>query len=118
MKSPDKDDWGKIKRVLSYLKGTLHMHLILYTDSLTLSRWWVDATYAVHDDCRGHTGVGMSFGQGMSLSYSWKQKINTKSSTKAELVGVDDVLGYIFWACYFARAGIRYGSSLYSIRTT
>ena len=43
----------------------------------------------------------MSFGQGMALSYSWKQKINTKSSTEAELVGVDNLLGYILWACYF-----------------
>ena len=43
----------------------------------------------------------MSFGQGMALSYSWKQKINTKSSTEAELVGVDDLLGHIFWARYF-----------------
>jgi hypothetical protein len=67
---PDKDDWGKVKRVLSYLKGTLHMPLILSADSLILSRWWVDAAYAVHDDCRGHTGAGMSFGQGMALSYS------------------------------------------------
>ena len=43
----------------------------------------------------------MSFGQGMALSYSWKQKINMKSSTEAELVGVDDTLGYILWAGYF-----------------
>ena len=77
------------------------MPLILLADSLTLSRWWVDAAYAVHDDCRGHTGAGMSFGQGMALSYSWKHKINTKSSTEAELVGVDDLLGYILWARYF-----------------
>ena len=69
------------------------MPLILSADSLRLSRWWVDATYAVHDNCRGHNRVGMSFGQGMALSYSWKQKINTKSSTEAELVGVDDALG-------------------------
>ena len=88
--------------MLSYLKGTLHMPLILSADSLTLSRWWVDAAYAMHDDCRGHTGAGMSFGEGMmALSYSWKQKINTKSSMEAELVGVDDTLGYILWAGYF-----------------
>jgi len=37
----------------------------------------------------------------MTLSYSWKQKINTKRSTEAELVGVDDALGYILWDCYF-----------------
>ena len=67
VRSPDEDDWGKVKRVLSYLKGTLHMPLILSADSLTLSRWWVGAVYAVHDDCRGHTGAGMSFGQGMAL---------------------------------------------------
>jgi hypothetical protein len=97
----DEDDWGKVKRVLGYLKGTLHMPLILSAGSLTLSQWWVDAAYAVHDDCRGHTGAGMSFGQGMALSYSWKHKINTKSLTEAELVGVDDSLGYILCACYF-----------------
>ena len=74
VRSPDEDNWGKVKRVLSYLKGTLHMPLILSADSLTLSRWWVDATYAVRDDCHRHIGVGMSFGQGMALSYSWKQK--------------------------------------------
>jgi hypothetical protein len=77
------------------------MPLILSADSLMLSRWWVDAAYAVHDNCRGHTGAGMSFGQGMALSYSWKQKINTKNSTEAELVGVDDLLGYVLRACYF-----------------
>jgi hypothetical protein len=76
VRSPDEDDWGKVKRVLGYLKGTMHMLLILSADLLMLSRWWVDAAYAVHDDCRGHTGAGMSFGQGMALSYSWKHKIN------------------------------------------
>jgi hypothetical protein len=94
--------------VLSYLKGTLHMPLILSADSLTLSRWWVDAAYAVHDDCRGHTGAGMSFGQGMALSYSWKHKINTKSSTEAKLVGVDDSLGYILTLglLFYGRTGV------------
>jgi hypothetical protein len=42
----------------------------------------------------------------MALSYSRKQKINTKSSTKAKLVGVDDSLGYFLWACYFTDAVI------------
>jgi hypothetical protein len=37
----------------------------------------------------------------MLISYLWKHKINTKSSTEAELVGVHDSLGYILWARYF-----------------
>jgi hypothetical protein len=94
MRCPDEDNWGKVKRLLGYLKGTLHMPLILLADLLTLSRWWVDAAYAFHHDYRGHTGAGMSFGQRMAMSYSWKHKINTKSSTEAEIVGVDDSLVY------------------------
>ena len=86
---------------MGYLKGTLHMPLILSADLLTLSRLWVDIAYAVHNNYWGHTGAVMSFSQRMALSYSWKQKINTKSSTVAELVGVDDSIGYILWACYF-----------------
>jgi hypothetical protein len=101
VKSPDEDDWGKLKRLLQYLKGTIHMPLILSADSMTMPRWWVDAAYAVHHDCKGHTGAGMSLGRGMAMSYSWKQKINTKSSTEAEIVGVDDSLAYILWARYF-----------------
>ncbi len=57
---------------------------------MTMTRWWVDAAYAVHHDCKGHTGAGMSLGRGMAMSYSWKHKINMKSSTEAEIVGVDD----------------------------
>ncbi len=36
VKCPDENDWGKVKWVLGYLKGTLHMPLILLVDSLTL----------------------------------------------------------------------------------
>jgi hypothetical protein len=51
VRSPDEDNWGKIKRVLRYMKGTIHMPLILSAESLTLLQWWVDAAYAAHDDC-------------------------------------------------------------------
>ncbi len=81
--------------MLGYLKGAINISLILLVDSLTLSWWWVDAAYAVHHNCKGHTGVGMGFGQGIALSYSWKQKIVAKSLTEAELVGVNNTLGCI-----------------------
>ena len=44
----------------------------------------------------------------MAHSYSCKQKINTKSPTEAELVRVDNLLGYILWAHYFVQ-GQGYG---------
>jgi hypothetical protein len=35
VKHPDKDNWGKLKRVLHYLYGTRHMKLNLSADNLT-----------------------------------------------------------------------------------
>ena len=101
VKAPDEDDWGKLKRVLQYLKGTINMPLVLSAESMTLATWWIDASYAVHADCRGHTGAMASFGSGMPISFSRKQKLNTKSSTEAELVGVDDAMGAVLWTRYF-----------------
>jgi hypothetical protein len=43
----------------------------------------------------------MNLGQGMVLNYSWKQKMNTKSSTEVKLVSMDNSLGHILWARYF-----------------
>ena len=46
---------------------------------------------------RSHTGGFMIMGTGEAYVQSSKQKLNTKSSTEAELVGVDDVLTQVIW---------------------
>ena len=43
-------------------------------------------------------------GKGSVYSTSTRQKLNTKSSTEAELVGVDDVMPMIVWTRYFLEA--------------
>ena len=63
--------------------------------------WSVDASFAVHGDYRSHTGATASLGKGSILAISMKQKINTKSSTEAELVGVDDAANYLVWLKLF-----------------
>ena len=55
----------------------------------------------VHDDCRSHTGGAMSWGWGVLLTKCQKQKINTKSSTKGEIVGLSDYLPNVIWARMF-----------------
>jgi hypothetical protein len=37
----------------------------------------------------------------MAISFSRKQKLNTKSSTESELVGVDDAMPLVIWTRYF-----------------
>jgi len=104
VKEPDEDDWGKLKRVLKYLKGTRHMKLRLTVDNMHTLRWWVDASYGVHWDCKGHTGMMMSLGKGAVMSFSHRQKLNARSSTEAELIGIDGALPYIMWRLYFIEA--------------
>ena len=110
VKKPDADDWGKVKRVLQYLRATMSMPLNLTVDNLQCTRWFVDASHGVHDDCKGHTGAGMTLGRGAAISFSRKQKINTRSSTESELVGVDDAMPTILWSLYFLQEQ-GYGTS-------
>ena len=101
---PDEDDWGKVRRVLRYLKGTRTLPLRLTVDDLAIAKWNIDASHAVHWDCKGQTGAGMTLGKGAVTSFSRKQKINTKSSTESEVVGVDDAMPSILWSLYFIQA--------------
>ena len=86
---------------MQYVKGTINMPLILSAESMTMPKWWIDVSYAVHDDCKGQLGGVLSFGLGMALIICRKQKLNVKSSTEAELVGVDDGLPLVLWTRYF-----------------
>jgi len=90
--------------VVQYLRNWPDLNLTLEADSLSVFKWWVDGSFAVHPDMRSHTGATMSLGKGSVLSMSTKQKLNTKSSTEAELVGVDDAMPQILWTRYFLTA--------------
>ncbi len=104
VKAPDEDDWGKLKRFLKYLKGTCSLKLTLAADSLTILHWYVDASHQIQDNCHGHTGAFFTLSAGAITSSSNKQKINTKSSTKSELVAVHDKSGDILWTHHFLEA--------------
>ena len=98
---PDEDDFKKLTRMIRYLRHTLYMCLVLGRDDSDSVRWWIDASYAVHPNMRGHTGATMSMGNGSIYSGSWKQKMVTRRSTESEVVGVHDVLPQILWTKKF-----------------
>ena len=84
-----------------YLMATKHLPLILSMDDNGISEWWVDASFAIHDDMRSRTGITFSLGKGALYCASTKQKVMTSSSTEAELVGVSDALSKILWCRQF-----------------
>jgi hypothetical protein len=98
---PNENDWAKLLRVLTFLKTTREDLLALEADDTQTLKWYVDAAFAVHGDMRSHTGSTFSLGKGMIVSDSTKQKVNSRSSTEAELIGVDDRISKILWTKRF-----------------
>jgi hypothetical protein len=99
---PTAQDWRKLERVVAYLKGTHRHGLCLSADDHVIRVIaHVDASYGVHGDMRSHTGAAISLGGGAFYSKSGKQKLNTKSSTEAELVGLSDSASMVIWVRNF-----------------
>eukprot|EP00934_Nitzschia_sp_Nitz4_P001751 Nitzschia sp. Nitz4//scaffold498_size9664//8500//9573//NITZ4_009089-RA/size9664-processed-gene-0.2-mRNA-1//1//CDS//3329553090//1751//frame0 len=64
IKSLDEDDYLKLTRLMQYLSGTVELTLTLDGSDIGKIQWWVDASFAVHDDTKGHTGGTMTLGSG------------------------------------------------------
>ena len=99
----DEDDWKKLRRVLTYVQCTIDDVRVIGAESLSDVFTWIDAAYAVNPDMRSQTGGAMSMGVGIIHGRSGKQKLNVKSSTEAELVGVSEYLPYNIWLMMFMR---------------
>jgi hypothetical protein len=74
---------------------------VLGADGKAVVHAWIDASFGVHDDMKSHTGAVVGLGYGPTWCKSSVQKLNTKSSTEAELVGVSDGAGQVLWMRMF-----------------
>jgi hypothetical protein len=98
---------------MKYLRAIVNMPLTLEADGSNILKWWIDASYAVHPDMRSHTGGVLSVGKGAVYATSCRQKLGTKSSTEAELVGVSDVMPQVVWTRYFLESqGVSVSDSI------
>ena len=83
---------------MKYLQGTQGMVLRLSAAASLYMKWFADSSFAVHPDMKSHTGYTMTMGRGSITSNSSKQKLNTTSSTEAELVSGDSTLKPLMWS--------------------
>ena len=107
-KSPTKQNYRKLRRVISYLKQTVHLPLVIGADNSGTLTWNIDASFVVHSDSKSHTGVYLTLGHGSMLSLSSKQHICTKSKTETELVRVDDTMTFVMCIKHFFESQVRY----------
>ena len=82
---------------IKYIRGTRTLPLILeVTDPVHVTSY-IDASFGVHKDLKSHTGCVITLGKGAIYSKSSTQKLNTISSTEAELVAVTEGAFQVFW---------------------
>jgi Reverse transcriptase (RNA-dependent DNA polymerase) len=98
------EDKGKLDRVLMYLNSWPDLKMILACESELRVYGYVDASFAVHNDMKSHTGSVISLGRGAVNVSSKKQQLMTKSSTESELVGLSDQLPQVIWTRNFLLA--------------
>ena len=104
VKEPTENHWNKLVKVMNFLKKTENEVLILEADDTQNLKWYLDAAFAVHPDMKSHTGSAFTLGKGAIISSSIKQKTNSRSSTEAELNGIDDNIGKVLWTKRFLEA--------------
>ena len=77
---------------LNYIKNDC---LTIRMNVSDIAHWCVDAACAAHPDMRSHTEGVMTVSEGAMTSVFSEQKVNSRSSTEAELIEVDDTMAKV-----------------------
>ena len=95
--NPTDDDEKKLNRVLAYLNSTVEEVMHMQSGGSVVPEVYVDASYGVHSDGSSRTGMVIMMAGVAIGCWSSKQKLVTKSSTEAEIVGLSDGLTNAIW---------------------
>ena len=91
----------KMVHLFNNVRGTKDLPVILNIDKSGMLKWYIYGSYSVHPNMGGETGRGMAMGRGLKISVSIKQTFSTRSSTKLEIVGVDQLIPLVLWIIIF-----------------
>ena len=117
---PTAEDSAKLERVVDYLYATRSLGIKLGGPAGTIAvTAYVDASYGVHRDFKSQTGSVVSIGGGPVHVSASKQRLNSKSSTEAELIGLSDSLSQVLWIREFLlEQGYALGPAFVKNKTT
>ena len=113
VKSPNNNDQKKLSKLMKYLQDTRrYLPLILEDDDSSVLKWYIDGSFAIHNDMKSHTGINLTMGKGTIYGSSLKHKLNSKSLTEAELISVSNGINQLLWKKYFLECqGYKVNSS-------
>uniref|UniRef100_A0A2N9F1U5 Reverse transcriptase Ty1/copia-type domain-containing protein n=1 Tax=Fagus sylvatica TaxID=28930 RepID=A0A2N9F1U5_FAGSY len=98
MANPTEDHWSAVKRILRYLKHTIHHCIFLHRDTNFNIQAFSDADWAsCPDDRRSTTGYCLFLGRNLISWTSRKQRTVSRSSTESEYRAVAHASTEIIW---------------------
>jgi len=97
VQSPTAHDGAKLKRVLGYLRSTLHVTRMIGNQPFDRIEAYIDAAHACHEDEFGQSGGAIMVGHTMVEVITRKQKCAARDSTEAELVALEALLLDVEW---------------------
>ena len=98
---PSIQDLTKFSRLIKYLRYSKDLGICLEATVNLQVLAYVDASHGVHEDMKSHTGCTIGIGKGPIYSKSTTQKLNSKSSSESELIGLSDSSNQIIWTRNF-----------------
>jgi len=99
-KAPTVTDWGKLMRLVEYIKGTREQGITFKSTGELDLHAYTDAAFSCHQDCRSHTGYCIRVDRTNSasvLNRSVKQKSLADSSTEAEIIALHEGVRHLLW---------------------
>jgi hypothetical protein len=102
--NPTIQDLSKLERLVYYLNGTKDLCLTLSVIDGLKVHAYIDASHGSHPNFKGHTGGVITIGKGAIHTKSAKQKLNSKSSSETELIGLSDYASQVIWTRHFLEA--------------
>ena len=97
VRNPTESDWKKFIKLISYLKNSTKMKLVLEVNGTRTLKWFIDSSFGVHPDMKSHTRSTFTLGKGSISSESTNQKVNSRSSTEAELIAINNKIAKVIW---------------------
>jgi hypothetical protein len=97
VQKPTDQDFKKLSKIIGYLSSNDNNCLTFRSSSNSKLELYVDASFNIHEETEGHTGMAIRFFGNMIYFKSIKQRLVVKSSTEAELVALDEAATFAAW---------------------
>ena len=90
--------------VFMHIKNMKELNLTIEAFTVSVIHWWADASFAVHEDFKSHTGATMTMGKGCPINASLRNKKSTHEVLLRQNLGINDAMAMISWVRLFLQA--------------